>query len=80
MSTNSPRTRKFAHHGYAAISHNVYHRAGEGNAEDVAAKVRAEGGVTDAQVIGDPRDRFAVVDDEDGRASATWWSTPTAAS
>ncbi len=46
-------TRKFAHHGYAAISHNLYHRAGEGNAEDVAAKVRAEGGVADAQVIGD---------------------------
>ena len=38
-------TRKFAHHGYAAISHNLYHRAGEGKADDVAAKVRAEGGV-----------------------------------
>ena len=23
-------TRRFAHHGYAAISHNLYHRAGEG--------------------------------------------------
>jgi carboxymethylenebutenolidase len=46
-------TRKFAHHGYAAISHNLYHRAGEGSADDVAAKVRAEGGVPDAQVIGD---------------------------
>ena len=38
-------TRKFAHHGYAAISPNLYHRAGEGKADDVAAKVRAEGGV-----------------------------------
>ena len=46
-------TRKFAHHGYAAISHNLYHRAGAGKADDVAAKVRAEGGVPDAQVIGD---------------------------
>ena len=46
-------TRKFAHHGYATISHNLYHRAGEGKADDVAAKVRAEGGVPDAQVIGD---------------------------
>jgi carboxymethylenebutenolidase len=46
-------TRKFAHHGYAAISPNLYHRAGEGKADDVAAKVRAEGGVPDAQVIGD---------------------------
>lgn len=46
-------TRKFAHHGYAAVSHNLYHRAGEGNYDDVAAKVRASGGVPDAQVIGD---------------------------
>ena len=46
-------TRKFAHHGYAAISHNLYHRAGEGKADDVAAKVRAGGGVPDAQVVGD---------------------------
>ena len=46
-------TRKFAHHGYAAISHNLYHRLGEGHADDVAAKARAEGGVADDQVIGD---------------------------
>src|SRR5262249_14452772 len=46
-------TRKFAHHGYAAISHNLYHRAGEGNFDDVAARVRAEGGVPDDQVMGD---------------------------
>ena len=46
-------TRKFAHHGYAAISHNLYHRAGDGKPEDVAAKVRADGGVPDSQAIGD---------------------------
>jgi carboxymethylenebutenolidase len=46
-------TRKFAHHGYAALSPNYYHRAGAGKPDDVAAKVRAEGGVPDAQVIGD---------------------------
>ena len=46
-------TRKFAHHGYAAVSHNLYHRVGEGSADDVAAKARAEGGVADDQVIGD---------------------------
>ena len=46
-------TRKFAHHGYATISPNLYHRAGDGTPDDVAAKVRAEGGVADAQVIGD---------------------------
>lgn len=46
-------TRKYAHHGYAAISPNLYFRAGHGAPEDVAAKVRAEGGVADDQVVGD---------------------------
>lgn len=46
-------TRKFAHHGYAAISPNLYARAGHGAPEDVAAAVRAEGGVADDQVLGD---------------------------
>lgn len=46
-------TRKFAHHGYAAISPNLYYRSGHGTPEDVAAKVRAEGGVPDDQVVGD---------------------------
>ena len=46
-------TRKFAHHGYAAISHNLYERVGQGHPDDVAAKARAEGGVADAQVVAD---------------------------
>jgi carboxymethylenebutenolidase len=46
-------TRKFAHHGYIAICANLYERNGLGNPDDVAAKVRAEGGVPDAQVVGD---------------------------
>ncbi len=46
-------TRKFAHHGYAAISPNLYARDGHGTPEDVAAKVRAAGGVPDDQVVGD---------------------------
>jgi carboxymethylenebutenolidase len=46
-------TRKFAHHGYATLSPNLYHRAGHGTPEDVAAQVRAAGGVADDQVIGD---------------------------
>jgi carboxymethylenebutenolidase len=46
-------TRKFAHHGYAAISPNLYYRDGHGTPEDVAAKVRAGGGVADDQVVGD---------------------------
>lgn len=46
-------TRRFAHHGYAALSPNLYHRDGHGTPEDVAAKVRAAGGVPDDQVVGD---------------------------
>ncbi len=46
-------TRKFAHHGYTAVSPNLYFRAGHGTPEDVAAKVRADGGVADEQVMGD---------------------------
>jgi carboxymethylenebutenolidase len=45
--------RRFAHHGYATISPNLYFREGHGTAEDVGAKVRAAGGVPDDQVLGD---------------------------
>ena len=46
-------TRKFAHHGYAALSPNLYFRAGHGTPEDMAAKVRGAGGVPDDQAVGD---------------------------
>ena len=47
-------TRRFAHAGYLAICHNLYEReGGQGNPDDVAAKVRAEGGIADAQMVGD---------------------------
>jgi len=46
-------TRKFAHHGYAAISPNLYFRAGHGTPADVTARIRAEGGVPDEQAVGD---------------------------
>lgn len=46
-------TRKFAAHGYAALSPNLYYREGHGTPEDVAAKARARGGAPDEQVIGD---------------------------
>ena len=45
--------RRYAHHGYAAISPDLYFRAGFGTPEDVAAKVRGAGGVPDDQVVGD---------------------------
>jgi carboxymethylenebutenolidase len=46
-------TYKFAHHGYVTITPNLYYRAGHGTPEDVAAKVRGEGGVPDDQAVGD---------------------------
>jgi carboxymethylenebutenolidase len=46
-------TRKYAQHGYVAISPNLYFRAGHGTPEDVAAKVRADGGLPDEQAVGD---------------------------
>ena len=46
-------TRRFAHHGYAALSPNLYFRVGHGTPEDVAVKVRADGGIPDGQVVGD---------------------------
>src|SRR3954454_23191274 len=46
-------TRRFANHGYLAVSPNLYYRVGQGTPDDVTAKVRAEGGVADDQVIGD---------------------------
>jgi len=45
--------RKLAHHGFATIDPNLYSRAGAGLPDDVAARVRAEGGVADDQVVGD---------------------------
>jgi carboxymethylenebutenolidase len=46
-------TRRFAHHGYVALTPNLYFRVGHGSPEDVAVKVRAEGGIPDDQVVGD---------------------------
>ncbi|MFN2582117.1 MAG: dienelactone hydrolase family protein [Candidatus Dormibacteria bacterium] len=47
-------TRKFAHHGYAAISPHLHHRAGpDATPDDAAAATRAQGGVPDAQLVGD---------------------------
>ena len=45
--------RRFADHGYLAISPNLYSRFGDGDPPDVAAKVRSEGGVPDDHVMAD---------------------------
>jgi carboxymethylenebutenolidase len=46
-------TRKLAHHGFAAIAPHLFFRSGPGAPDDVAARVRAAGGVPDGQVMGD---------------------------
>lgn len=46
-------TRKFAHHGYLALSPNIFYRFGHGSPDDVSAKVRASGGVADDSVVED---------------------------
>lgn len=46
-------TRRYAHHGYVALSPNLYDRIGHGTPEDVAAQARAAGGVPDDQSVGD---------------------------
>jgi carboxymethylenebutenolidase len=46
-------TRKFAYHGYVALSPDLYCRQGHGTPEDVAAKVRGDGGIPDEQVVAD---------------------------
>ena len=45
--------RRFADHGYLAISPNLYSRFGDGDPPDVAAKVRSDGGVPDDCVMAD---------------------------
>jgi carboxymethylenebutenolidase len=46
-------TRRLANHGYTVICPNLYYREGHGTPDDVAAKVRAQGGVPDDRVVGD---------------------------
>jgi carboxymethylenebutenolidase len=46
-------TFRFARKGYATICPNLYFRVGHGTPEDVAAKVRAAGGIPDDQAVGD---------------------------
>jgi len=46
-------TRKFAHHGFVAISPNLYNRQGHGTPTEVAGMVREAGGISDDQALGD---------------------------
>src|SRR5918912_3407773 len=45
--------RRFAEHGFVAIVPNLYERFGHGTPDDVAAAVRAAGGIADDSVVAD---------------------------
>jgi carboxymethylenebutenolidase len=45
--------RRFANHGYNVICPDLYCRVGHGTPDDIAAKVRADGGIADDQVVAD---------------------------
>ena len=45
--------RRWAEHGFIAIVPNLYERYGHGSPDDVTAKVRGDGGVSDDSVVGD---------------------------
>ncbi len=66
--------RKLAYHGFMVAAPDLYCRAGRGAPEDVAAKVRAEGGVPDAQVVGDAaacRDFLRALPQSNGKVGVT---------
>ena len=46
-------TRRFAHHGYAAICPNLHHRMGPGTPEENSKRISESGGQVDALVVGD---------------------------
>ena len=46
-------TRRFAQHGYNAICTDLYERSGHGKPDDIRQKAMADGGIADAQVLGD---------------------------
>lgn len=62
--------RRLAHHGFITICPNLYHRAGHGLPDDVAARVRSDGDVSDEQVVGDVQgaiDHLRGLDDLNGK-------------
>jgi carboxymethylenebutenolidase len=45
--------RRFAHHGYAAISPNLHFREGKATPQENSASIRAAGGMPDDRTMGD---------------------------
>ncbi len=46
-------TRRFAHHGYAALCPNLHFREGKATPEENSASIRAAGGMPDDRTMGD---------------------------
>ena len=46
-------TRRFAHHGYAAICPNLHYREGKATPEENSASIRGAGGMPDDRTMGD---------------------------
>src|SRR3569833_2584882 len=47
--------RRFANQGYAVLCPDLYCRVGHGSPDDIAARVRSDGGLADAAVVADLR-------------------------
>ncbi len=66
--------RKLAYHGFAVMAPDLYCRTGTGDPSDVAAKVRADGGIPDVQVVGDAaacRDFLKSLPNSNGKVGVT---------
>jgi carboxymethylenebutenolidase len=50
---NQEFSERLGRHGYTVLCPDLYCRSGHGRPDDVAAKVRADGGVTDDSVVAD---------------------------
>ena len=50
---NKEVARRFTHHGYITICPNIYERNGHGLPDEISAKTRESGGLSDDSVMGD---------------------------
>src|SRR5687768_4477443 len=51
--------RRFAFHGFTAAVPNIFIRYGHGTPDDVVARMRTDGGVSDASVVADAHGTLA---------------------
>ncbi len=70
------QTRRIAAHGYVAVAPDLYYREGPGAPEDVGAKVRAAGGISDEQFIGDAQatiNHIRALPQSNGKVGSIGW-------